>query len=421
MAARTAMTAPTSVSRGRDTQPDGADLSQKRLRPDRTMSEVLATVAAVVAVVVVTAVMLRRVGHPYELEWLEGGSVEHVRRVLHGRSLYPAPSVDFVSYPYPPLYWWASAGAASVLGVGFLPLRLVSLIASVATMGLLGAIVRRETGRFSAGVVAAGIYAASFRAGGSWFDVARVDALFLALFVAAVLAATAARSGRTAAVAGVLLGLSVLTKQTSAMAALPMLMWLAIRRPRVGASMTAAAVGVAGGVSVWLNAASHGWYRFATIDELLGHPIDHGAIARFWRVDIGHRVWPTILLVALAAIVAARDRERVTSPDRAIVIAAALGLIAAAYASRLHSSDFANVLMPAYAAAALFGGLNSLWLTLGGAAVVGIMYSLVPSLPGIRGTNFPGPREVAIFGAVILFLFFRWQQLFGSVLQEDEP
>src|SRR5439155_3823688 len=98
MAARTAMTAPTSVSRGRDTQPDGADLSQKRLRPDRTMSEVLATVAAVVAVVVVTAVMLRRVWHPYELEWLEGGSVEHVRRVLHGRSLYPAPSVDFVSY-----------------------------------------------------------------------------------------------------------------------------------------------------------------------------------------------------------------------------------------------------------------------------------------------------------------------------------
>jgi branched-subunit amino acid ABC-type transport system permease component len=75
--------------------------------------------------------------------------------------------------------------------------------------------------------------------------------------------------------------------------------------------------------------------------------------------------------------------------------------------------------IPAYAAA-LFGGLNSLWLTLGGAGVVGIMYSLVPSLPGIRGTNFPGPREVAIFGAVILFLFFRWQQLFGSVLQEDE-
>ena len=120
------MTAPTSVLHGRDTHPDGADLSHERLRSDRTLPEVVAAIAAVVAVVVVTAVMLRRVGHPYELEWLEGGSVEHVRRVLHGRSLYPAPSVDFVSYPYPPLYWWASAGAASVLGVGFLPLRLVS-------------------------------------------------------------------------------------------------------------------------------------------------------------------------------------------------------------------------------------------------------------------------------------------------------
>src|SRR5205807_6760411 len=118
MAARTAMTAPTAptwVSRARDTHPGGADLSRDRPRPDRTVPEVLAAVAAVVAVVAVTAVMLRRVGHPYELEWLEGGSVEHVRRVLHGRSLYPAPSVDFVSYPYPPLYWWVSAGAASVL------------------------------------------------------------------------------------------------------------------------------------------------------------------------------------------------------------------------------------------------------------------------------------------------------------------
>src|SRR5207245_1002800 len=139
MAARTAMTAPTSVLHERDTHPDGADLSHERLRSDRTLPEVVAAIAAVVAVVVVTAVMLRRVGHPYELEWLEGGSVEHVQRVLHGRSLYPAPSVDFVSYPYPPLYWWASAGAASVLGVGFLPLRLVSLIASLATMALLGA------------------------------------------------------------------------------------------------------------------------------------------------------------------------------------------------------------------------------------------------------------------------------------------
>lgn len=75
--------------------------------------------------------------------------------------------------------------------------------------------------------------------------------------------------------------------------------------------------------------------------------------------------------------------------------------------------------IPAYAAA-LFGGLTSLWLTLGGAAVVGVMFSLIPGIPIIANTGFPGAREVAIFATVILFLFFRWQQLFGSELREEE-
>jgi len=75
--------------------------------------------------------------------------------------------------------------------------------------------------------------------------------------------------------------------------------------------------------------------------------------------------------------------------------------------------------IPAYAAA-LFGGLSSFPMTLAGSAVLGIMYSMIPSLPVIRTADFPGAREVAIFATVILFLFFRWEQLFGSDLAEEE-
>lgn len=74
--------------------------------------------------------------------------------------------------------------------------------------------------------------------------------------------------------------------------------------------------------------------------------------------------------------------------------------------------------IPAYAAA-LFGGLTSLPLTLGGAAIVGIVYSVVPSLPGIATSDFPGVREVVIFASVILFMFFGWQRFAGSELQEE--
>jgi branched-subunit amino acid ABC-type transport system permease component len=74
--------------------------------------------------------------------------------------------------------------------------------------------------------------------------------------------------------------------------------------------------------------------------------------------------------------------------------------------------------IPAYAAA-LFGALRSLPMMLAGAGAVGVMYALVPALPGISRSAFPGTRELAIFAAVILFLFFRWQQLFGSALEEE--
>lgn len=39
-------------------------------------------------------VATRRIGHPYDLEWMEGGVYEHVARVLEGRELYVAPSLD---------------------------------------------------------------------------------------------------------------------------------------------------------------------------------------------------------------------------------------------------------------------------------------------------------------------------------------
>jgi branched-subunit amino acid ABC-type transport system permease component len=75
--------------------------------------------------------------------------------------------------------------------------------------------------------------------------------------------------------------------------------------------------------------------------------------------------------------------------------------------------------IPAYAAA-LFGGLTSLPITLAGAAVTGVMFSMIPSLPKISTSDFPGARELAIFAAVIAFLFFRWQQMFGAEFARSE-
>ena len=38
---------------------------------------------------------LRRITYPFELEWMEGGSLEHLMRVLRGERLYLRPSLEF--------------------------------------------------------------------------------------------------------------------------------------------------------------------------------------------------------------------------------------------------------------------------------------------------------------------------------------
>ena len=54
--------------------------------------------SAALAVVWLAVVFGLRSGHPFALEWQEGGMLEHVDRVLDGEPLYAAPSVDHIAF-----------------------------------------------------------------------------------------------------------------------------------------------------------------------------------------------------------------------------------------------------------------------------------------------------------------------------------
>jgi branched-subunit amino acid ABC-type transport system permease component len=73
-------------------------------------------------------------------------------------------------------------------------------------------------------------------------------------------------------------------------------------------------------------------------------------------------------------------------------------------------------------AAALFGGLVSIELTFVGALALGVLWSLLPGITvgTFRMADVVGSQELAIFLLVIIFLFVRWEQLFGSELREEE-
>lgn len=304
------------------------------------------------AIATYLAIALLRVGHPFELQWIEGATADQVRRVLAGQPLYIAPSVDFVGLPYPPLYPWVASLVARVTGAGFLPLRLVSLTASVGSMVVLVAMVWRETRDRVAAVAAAGLFAAAFRLTGAWYDVGRVDSLFLFLLLmgAAVAHQTKTRSGGLAS--GVILALAFLTKQSAIVAVAPLALFMLVQRRRAGIALVAAFAIPVVVSTVALDLASAGWYRFFLAGSLASHDVETPALSAFWTDNLAPLVVVPILAVS-AALVAFRGQR---DQGGGVWLSTVAGLVATSWISLLHSGGYSNVLMPAVAGAALLFG-----------------------------------------------------------------
>jgi len=317
-------------------------------------------VAMAASIAVYLWVALHRIGYHFELDWMEGGSVELAARVADGHSLYATPSLAFVGWAYTPLYYWVAAAVAKLTGLGFLPLRLVSITASLASMATLAWIVTRETGDRVAGLVAAGLFAATFKISGAWFDIGRVDSLFVALTLLAVAVGRWARGVRGGLALGLLAFLAFFTKQTALLALLPALLYLAVTRRRVGIPALLTVLALVLASTLVLNASSDGWYGYYVFSELVHQPVAYQLWVGFWVNDILHQQWPLVILIAAGGatlVWRARALPALRSPPVYYAFAAA-GLLGSAWVSRLHSGGYLNVLIPAYAAVALLAGLT---------------------------------------------------------------
>src|SRR6185295_13663189 len=129
-------------------------------------------------------VAILRLRYPFELEWLEGATLDHVRRVLTDAPLYARPSLEFTAFTYPPLYYYLAALGLRFGVNGFIAMRAVSIAASGGAFVLIYLLVRGESGRRIA-FVSAGLFVATYSLSGAWLDLGRVDSLYLCLALAA--------------------------------------------------------------------------------------------------------------------------------------------------------------------------------------------------------------------------------------------
>ena len=304
---------------------------------------------ALVGLAAITAylfVALRRLGYPFPVEWLESNSLVEVHRILAGRPLYTAPTVAYVPDGYPPLYFALSAAVARVLGVSYLTLRLVSLVSSLCCFALLARLVQRETGSLAAGAGAAGLFAAAYSVTDTWFDVGRVDSLFLALSIGALYAARWMRGTRGAVAAGVLLAAAALTKQTGlAEGVVVAAALLAGPRRKLACVAALAEAAVLGVSTLVLGLASGGWYVYYVFELMGEHSLTGSGFGWFWTA-----LATGMGLAACAALIGAR---RVPG----VLVAGCAALAVEGYAALVHSDGGINDVLPAYLAVALLAGL----------------------------------------------------------------
>ena len=296
-------------------------------------------------------IALSRITYPFEIEWMEGGSVDHVRRILLGQPLYVEPSLDFVPYIYTPFYYYVSAFFSKIFGLGFFSLRLVSLLSSLGIIGILYRIVFLETNDHSSSFIASGLFAATFRLSGAWMDICRVDSFFLFLFLLGFYFLFYRKKLSDTAIGTVLIFLSFLTKQSALMMALPLPFALLTHSKKKSGLFILLLLTLIGSSTLLMDQLSQGWYSYYVFKLPKLHAWVPETYINYWKYDLGG----TFLLasvIGLAGFLFGNSEDR-SWKDHLHLKALFLGALGASWFSRLHSGGYDNVLIPAYFAITL--------------------------------------------------------------------
>ncbi len=295
------------------------------------------------------AVATQRVAYPYDIDFVEDGMLMQALRVAGGQLLYVPPSAEFAPHVYMPLTTWLGALLLRLTGPTFLPLRLLSLAATLATATLIGLIARRESGSRVIALICGSLYLAGYRIAGGWYDLARVDAVFVLLALAGVAAAIAWHDRPAGQVgAAALLALSYLAKQNGLyFGAVVAIYLLAIEGRRAWSFLAAFALFVAL-PTLWLNAASDGWFSTYVFGIAFASPTEWRRAAYTLGAEIfGDMGVLAVLAVALALATVSRSGRRAVRQQPWLLFIAAACL--AAVAGRASVGGARNQLMQAYA------------------------------------------------------------------------
>lgn len=303
-----------------------------------------------------------RMNYPFELEWMEGGSVDHTQRILSGQGIYVEPSIEFIPYIYTPLYYYVSAVFSLVFGVGLLPLRLVSIISTVLSGLFIYFLVKKETNDVFSAFVSAGLFFGCYVIGGVWYDLARVDSLFILFFIISLYFLRLKINNWFYLLAAVFAFLSYFTKQSTLLFAFFVMIYLFFFERKGFWLYSITFISLVIISTLIYNIATSGWYYFWNFELPAAHRWNFEFTFLFFTRDIfehtGIAFFFALFYFYISYKLQKHNRNKIENTDFIFYLFVFLGMFAGSYFSRLHYGGFLNVIIPAYTILSIIFGLS---------------------------------------------------------------
>jgi hypothetical protein len=290
----------------------------------------------------------KRITYPYDLDFIEDNMLMQAIQVSLGKPVYVPPNADFVPHVYMPLYTLLSGWIFKAIAPSYVPMRLLSFSATIVTAILIFSISRRICGNRGIAFCTAALFLAGYRTTGGWYDLARVDALYVMLTLAGATLLAHGKGNRfRLPCAGFILAFAFLTKQNGLFFALVVAVYLffTIGRQALAFAIPFALFSIL--PALYLDQVSGGWFATYVFKIAYLSPIDFDRVAATLQDDLfGSMIGLTIPLVTagISLIWHERRKSALIEPWNWFVVAALFISIA----GRASVGGNRNNLMPAY-------------------------------------------------------------------------
>lgn len=307
--------------------------------------------AAIAYIALMLYVTLSRIAYPFELEWMEGGSVEQLDLIMQSKQIYTPPSINYIPYIYTPMYYWASIPFAKVFGIGLFPMRLVSFLSTLGCLLLTFLIINQLTKDKLLSLTGAGLFAATFNIGGAWFDLARVDMLFMLFYLFAVFILISNRDTKWLLISSLIAFCGFLTKQSAMFLFFPVSVYLLIYERKKSWYFNIPFWSLLILSTVYFSMSSDGWYYFWNFTLPADHRWTKKVFILFWTFDI---IRPLGVSLAFIIMIFLTKKWKENKNNLLLYLSIIIGAVICSYSSRLHYGGYANVLIPIYAILSIF-------------------------------------------------------------------